>query len=78
MAPKLQIVITLLLILYLSSTCTASTYMVGDTSGWDISTDLESWTNDKQFNVGDVLGNLIFLFFDRTIINFFPDKCYMY
>ncbi|KAK1392865.1 Phytocyanin domain-containing protein [Heracleum sosnowskyi] len=54
MAPKLQL-ISLLAILCVSSTCTASTYMVGDTSGWDVSTNLDSWTTDKQFNVGDVL-----------------------
>ncbi|XP_062087155.1 blue copper protein [Humulus lupulus] len=36
-------------------TCRATTYTVGDTSGWDISSNLDSWTNDKTFNVGDVL-----------------------
>ncbi|KAL8126286.1 hypothetical protein AgCh_013537 [Apium graveolens] len=54
MAPKLHL-ISLLVILSVSSECTASTYMVGGTSGWDISTNLDSWTTDKQFNVGDVL-----------------------
>ncbi|KAL1822846.1 hypothetical protein ACET3Z_009624 [Daucus carota] len=54
MAPKL-LLIPLVVILCLSSTCTASTYLVGGTSGWDISTNLDSWTTDKQFNVGDVL-----------------------
>ncbi|KAK8690598.1 hypothetical protein V6N13_074130 [Hibiscus sabdariffa] len=33
----------------------AATYAVGDTSGWDISTDLDSWAAGKRFNVGDVL-----------------------
>lgn len=66
MAPKLQL-ISLLVILSVSA-CTASTYMVGDTSGWDISTNLESWTTDKQFNVGDVLGNLSTL--NQTIFIF--------
>ncbi|XVE63837.1 hypothetical protein DITRI_Ditri07aG0053000 [Diplodiscus trichospermus] len=33
----------------------AATYVVGDTSGWDISTDIDSWASDKRFNVGDVL-----------------------
>ncbi|KAI3978354.1 hypothetical protein MKX01_013152 [Papaver californicum] len=37
-------------------TCKASTtYTVGDTSGWDISSDLESWVQDKTFAVGDIL-----------------------
>nr|AAR15424.1 Cu2+ plastocyanin-like [Sisymbrium irio] len=35
--------------------CNATTYFVGDTSGWDISSDLESWTSGKRFAVGDVL-----------------------
>ncbi|KAI4363624.1 hypothetical protein MLD38_019817 [Melastoma candidum] len=33
----------------------ATTYMVGDTSGWDISTDLDTWPQGKTFHVGDVL-----------------------
>ncbi|KAG2262873.1 hypothetical protein Bca4012_012578 [Brassica carinata] len=37
------------------SRCNATTYFVGDTSGWDISSDLESWTLGKRFSVGDVL-----------------------
>ncbi|KAJ4950012.1 hypothetical protein NE237_026844 [Protea cynaroides] len=36
-------------------TCSATTYMVGDTAGWDLSTDLDSWVKNKTFNVGDVL-----------------------
>ncbi|GMI75670.1 hypothetical protein like AT5G07475 [Hibiscus trionum] len=36
-------------------TCHAATYVVGDTSGWDISTDIDSWVTDKRFNVGDAL-----------------------
>ncbi|ESQ40683.1 hypothetical protein EUTSA_v10014745mg [Eutrema salsugineum] len=35
--------------------CNATTYFVGDTSGWDISSDLDSWTLGKRFSVGDVL-----------------------
>ncbi|XP_021730433.1 blue copper protein-like [Chenopodium quinoa] len=35
--------------------CRATMYMVGDTSGWDISTDLDSWVTGKRFVVGDVL-----------------------
>ncbi|CAM8946885.1 unnamed protein product [Rhodiola kirilowii] len=33
----------------------ATTYIVGDTSGWDISTDLDTWPIDKNFSVGDIL-----------------------
>ncbi|XXG43748.1 hypothetical protein AAC387_Pa01g3716 [Persea americana] len=36
-------------------TCTATIYTVGDTAGWDISTDLSSWVAGKSFTVGDVL-----------------------
>ncbi|KAG9145863.1 hypothetical protein Leryth_020201 [Lithospermum erythrorhizon] len=37
-------------------TCRASTlYNVGDSSGWDISTDLDSWQQGKTFVVGDLL-----------------------
>ncbi|EOA22849.1 hypothetical protein CARUB_v10003579mg [Capsella rubella] len=35
--------------------CDATTYFVGDSSGWDISSDLESWTSGKRFSPGDVL-----------------------
>ncbi|XP_010491367.1 PREDICTED: stellacyanin-like [Camelina sativa] len=35
--------------------CNATTYFVGDSSGWDISSDLESWTSGKRFSSGDVL-----------------------
>lgn len=30
-------------------------YMVGDTAGWDISSNLDSWMTGKRFVVGDVL-----------------------
>ncbi|XP_042503519.1 blue copper protein-like [Macadamia integrifolia] len=36
-------------------TCSATLYTVGDTSGWDVSTDLNSWVKNKTFNVGDSL-----------------------
>ncbi|XP_057773413.1 stellacyanin-like [Salvia miltiorrhiza] len=35
--------------------CSASVYTVGDSSGWDISTDLDSWSNDKTFSTADTL-----------------------
>lgn len=37
-------------------TCSATTYTVGDSSGWDISTNLDTWIADKNFKVGDALG----------------------
>ncbi|KAL7582420.1 mavicyanin [Lactuca sativa] len=36
-------------------TSNANTYTVGDNSGWDISTNLDTWEQDKKFIVGDVL-----------------------
>ncbi|XP_076903723.1 mavicyanin-like [Bidens hawaiensis] len=32
-----------------------NTYIVGDNSGWDISTNLDTWEQGKKFIVGDVL-----------------------
>ncbi|KAJ1404804.1 Cupredoxin [Sesbania bispinosa] len=40
------------------ATCSATTYIVGDNSGWDISTNLDTWVADKKFNIGDVLRKL--------------------
>ncbi|MED6205887.1 hypothetical protein PIB30_022020 [Stylosanthes scabra] len=45
----------LLLFAFVVVSCSATTYTVGDTSGWDISTNLETWVADKNFKVGDVL-----------------------
>ncbi|KAI9162607.1 hypothetical protein LWI28_028904 [Acer negundo] len=39
----------------LTSINAATTYTVGDTSGWDISSNLDTWANDKKFQVGDAL-----------------------
>ncbi|KAM7491787.1 hypothetical protein LguiA_034708 [Lonicera macranthoides] len=53
---KAGVVFGLLIILGLALIrCRATTYTVGDSSGWDISTDLDTWTQDKRFVVGDVL-----------------------
>lgn len=43
-------------------TCTATVYTVGDTAGWDISTDLSSWVAGKNFTVGDVLSKFLLFF----------------
>ncbi|KAE8695015.1 hypothetical protein F3Y22_tig00110747pilonHSYRG00129 [Hibiscus syriacus] len=50
----------LILLCFLSIFCFlltshAATYVVGETSGWDISTNIDSWASDKRFNVDDVL-----------------------
>lgn len=50
-----QLEVCVLVILSLALTCTATSYTVGDTSGWDISTDLGTWEKGKTFYVGDVL-----------------------
>lgn len=60
MAAKLYPVLAIAMILRIFGailfTCSAATlYTVGDTSGWDISTNLDTWANDKTFLVGDVL-----------------------
>lgn len=54
MAPKLLLVY-LLATLSIALTTNATTYTVGDNSGWDISTDIDSWVQDKVFKVGDSL-----------------------
>ncbi|XAR66082.1 hypothetical protein NMG60_11012152 [Bertholletia excelsa] len=50
-----QLVVCGLFILALALTCSATMYTVGDMSGWDISTDADTWVQDKHFVVGDVL-----------------------
>ncbi|KAH7557324.1 hypothetical protein JRO89_XS11G0120300 [Xanthoceras sorbifolium] len=53
---KMFLVHVLLALLGMALTSNAATtYMVGDNSGWDISTDLDTWATDKKFQVGDVL-----------------------
>lgn len=49
------ILLCLLAIFCFALTSHAATYIVGDTSGWDISTDLDSWATNKTFHVGDAL-----------------------
>lgn len=59
MAANLYPVLAIAMILRFGAillTCSAATlYTVGDNSGWDISTNLDTWANDKTFLVGDVL-----------------------
>lgn len=58
MGRLLPVLVFGLAVLGFALTCSATTYTVGDTSGWDISTDLNTWSNDKKFNVGDILCKL--------------------
>ncbi|GJR81137.1 blue copper protein [Tanacetum coccineum] len=55
MARTIFLSLALFAILSFASTCQATTYTVGGTSGWDISTNVDSWAQDKHFVVGDVL-----------------------
>ncbi|CAN4105903.1 unnamed protein product [Withania somnifera] len=55
MAKPLLIFIVLIIISVIISSSSATNYIVGDSSGWDISTDLDSWLVGKRFKIGDVL-----------------------
>ncbi|EYU20166.1 hypothetical protein MIMGU_mgv1a022640mg [Erythranthe guttata] len=55
MAKFLFLFSTVILSFYYASVCSATVYTVGDNSGWDISTDVNSWAKDKSFSVGDTL-----------------------
>jgi hypothetical protein len=46
-------------------TCSATIYTVGDSSGWDISTNLDTWVADKKFKIGDALRKYLNLSFDN-------------
>ncbi|CAL5203962.1 unnamed protein product [Lathyrus oleraceus] len=47
------VMISLLLLLFLSESANAATYNVGGPSGWTYNTD--TWPNGKKFRAGDVL-----------------------
>lgn len=66
---KLVLVFSLV-VLGLAVTCKAATYMVGDNSGWDISTDIDTWAQDKTFAVGDVLSK----YFTTWLMFYSPEK----
>lgn len=55
MGSKLVVITTAVLVLLYFSGCSATVYVVGGNSGWDISTDLDSWAKDKTFAAGDTL-----------------------
>ncbi|KAM0004522.1 putative Phytocyanin domain, cupredoxin [Helianthus debilis subsp. tardiflorus] len=55
MANIMYLLLALLAITTFATRCLATTYTVGDSMGWDISTDVDSWAKDKHFVVGDVL-----------------------
>ncbi|WCJ36410.1 Cupredoxin superfamily protein [Euphorbia peplus] len=53
--PRLALIYIVAFLGFLALTSNATTYVVGDNSGWDISTDLDTWTDAKKFIVGDTL-----------------------
>nr|XP_043616093.1 mavicyanin-like [Erigeron canadensis] len=56
MGKQLAFVVFCLIIVFgFVITSNANTYIVGDNSGWDISTNLDTWEQGKKFIVGDVL-----------------------
>lgn len=55
MNKKLAVVVFGLIAFGFAITSDANTYTVGDNSGWDISTNLDTWEQGKKFVVGDVL-----------------------
>lgn len=55
MEKVVNLIYALLVLVSFATTSMATTYIVGDTSGWDISTNLDTWASDKTFKVGDVL-----------------------
>lgn len=57
-SPSLGVVLISLLAVLICN-CHATTYMVGDSPGWDISTNLDTWPGGKTFHVGDVLGEFV-------------------
>ncbi|XP_059317634.1 stellacyanin-like [Lycium ferocissimum] len=54
MTKPLVVFVVLILSLIVCSS-SATNYIVGDSSGWDISSDLDTWLIGKSFKVGDVL-----------------------
>lgn len=60
MGKQLLLVVLGLIVFGFAITSNANTYTVGDNSGWDISTNLDTWEQDKKFVVGDVLCNFSF------------------
>ncbi|XP_076884030.1 stellacyanin-like [Bidens hawaiensis] len=55
MARLVFLLLSLLATTGFASRCLATTYTVGVSPGWDISTDVDSWAQNKRFVVGDVL-----------------------
>ncbi|KVI07071.1 mavicyanin [Cynara cardunculus var. scolymus] len=55
MGKQLLLVVLGLIAFGFAITSNANMYIVGDNSGWDISTNLDTWEKDKKFVVGDVL-----------------------
>nr|GEV41683.1 blue copper protein [Tanacetum cinerariifolium] len=55
MAKQLVVLVLGLIAFRFALTSNANTYIVGDNSGWDISTNLDTWKTGKKFVEGDVL-----------------------
>ncbi|WMV31549.1 hypothetical protein MTR67_024934 [Solanum verrucosum] len=55
MAKPILFFVVLILISLIICSSSATNYIVGDSSGWDISTDLDTWLVGKKFMIGDVL-----------------------
>ncbi|KAI7727882.1 hypothetical protein M8C21_005867 [Ambrosia artemisiifolia] len=55
MRKQLVFVVLCLIAFGFAITSNANTYIVGDNSGWDISTNIDTWEQGKKFVVGDVL-----------------------
>jgi hypothetical protein len=53
---RLPLAVVLLLVACFSSTAAATSYTVGDGSGWTTGVDYTSWAASKNFKVGDNLG----------------------
>ncbi|RWW57904.1 hypothetical protein BHE74_00035289, partial [Ensete ventricosum] len=50
-----------LIVLSLGPSAEATVFTVGDSAGWDISSDLASWVANKVFSVGDALSTFSIL-----------------
>lgn len=59
--------IAFLLFAMTSNTAHATTYTVGDSTGWIFN--VAGWENGKSFKAGDTLGKLILFLFDKELIN---------
>ena len=45
-----------LFVVWLAVPCLATVYTVGDSAGWTLGVDYDTWSSSKTFVVGDSLG----------------------